>query len=52
MLRYVIKGVLGLLAPFESVTREISADQYISGLKIVPLTRALQRLTYSNYYKA
>ena len=44
----IIKGVLELLAPFEAVTREISADQFISGSKIIPLSRALQRLTCSD----
>ena len=45
-----IKGLSKTLAPFEAVTREISADQYISGSKITPLLslRALQRLTCSD----
>ena len=44
----VIKGVVEILDPFEAVTREISADhQYLSGSKIIPLSRALQRLTCS-----
>lgn len=43
----IIKGIVEMLAPFEAVTREISADQYISGSKIIPLSRALQRLTCS-----
>ena len=44
----IIKGIVEMLAPFEAVTREISADQYISGSKIIPLSRALQRLICSS----
>ena len=43
----IIKGVIEIVDPFEAVTREISADQYLSGSKIIPLSRALQRLTCS-----
>jgi len=43
----VIKGIIEVLQPFEAVTREISAESYISGSKIIPLARALQRLTCS-----
>jgi len=43
----VIKGIIELLQPFEAVTREILAESYISGSKIIPLSRALQRLTCS-----
>ena len=43
----VIKGVVEILDPFEAVMREISADTYLSGSKIIPLSRALQRLTCS-----
>ena len=39
----VIKGVVEIPEPFEAVTR----DQYISRSKIIPLSRALQRLTCS-----
>ena len=43
----VIKGVVEILDPFEAVTREILADQYLSGSKTIPLSRALQRLACS-----
>ena len=43
----VITGIVEILEPFEAVTREISADQYLSGSIIIPLSRALQRLTCS-----
>ncbi|XP_065900618.1 zinc finger BED domain-containing protein 4-like [Dysidea avara] len=44
----VMKVIVEILQPFEAVTREISADSYISGSKIIPLSRALQRLTCSS----
>ena len=43
----VIKGIIEVLQPFEAVTREILSKSYISGSKIIPLARALQRLTCS-----
>ena len=45
LLRYV-------LAPFKAATREISADKYISGSKIIPLSRTLQRPTCSSVQPA
>ena len=47
-----IKNIVEILAPFEAVTREISADKYISGSKIIPLSRALQRVTCSSVQPA
>lgn len=41
----IIKEVIEVLRPFEVVTREISSDTYISVSKVIPLCRALQRLT-------
>ena len=41
----VIKEIIEILRPFEQVTREMSADSYVSISKIIPLSKALQRLT-------
>ena len=41
----VIKEAVEILCPFEEVTREVSSDKYISASKIIPLSKALQRLT-------
>ena len=41
----LIKGIIEILQPFEKVTREMSADSYVTISKIIPLSRALQRLT-------
>ena len=41
----VLKSVIEVLRPFEAVTREMSADKYVSISKIIPLSRSLQRLT-------
>ena len=37
----VIKGVVEILEPFEAVTREISADQYLSGPEVQKLVDTL-----------
>ena len=34
-----------LLKPFEEVTRELSADKFVSISKVIPLARSLQRIT-------
>ena len=39
------KEIIEILHPFEEVTRELSADSYVSISKIIPLSKALQRLT-------
>ena len=39
------KEIIATLRPFEQVTREMSADTYVSISKIIPLSNALQRLT-------
>ena len=39
-----LKQIVGLLEPFEVVTREISSEQYISVSKIIPLARSLQQI--------
>ena len=41
----IIRELVEILRPFEAVTREMSAELYISISKIIPLSRALQRLT-------
>ena len=41
----LIKGVIEALRPFEAVITEMSSDSYVSISKIIPLSRALQRLT-------
>ena len=41
----LLKASLSVLQPFESATREISADQYLSMSKAIPLARSLQHLT-------
>ena len=40
-----LKSAMIVLKPFEATTREVSADKYISILKIIPLARSLQHLT-------
>ncbi len=44
----LIEETIKLLKPFENVTTEISAEKYVSGSKVLPLARALQKLT-ANY---
>ncbi|XP_011410530.1 PREDICTED: zinc finger BED domain-containing protein 4-like [Amphimedon queenslandica] len=39
-----LQEVVKILTPFESVTREISSENYISGSKIILISRCLQRL--------
>uniref|UniRef100_A0A1X7UJA9 BED-type domain-containing protein n=1 Tax=Amphimedon queenslandica TaxID=400682 RepID=A0A1X7UJA9_AMPQE len=39
-----LQEVVKILTPFESVTREISSENYTSGSKIIPISRCLQRL--------
>lgn len=39
-----LKEVVRILAPFEAVTREISAEDYTSASKIVPISKCLQRI--------
>ena len=43
----LVSETISILRPFEVVTREISAEKYISASKIIPLSKALQRLTTS-----
>lgn len=40
-----MKELVEILKPFEAVTREVSADTYISSSKIILLARSLQKLT-------
>ena len=40
----VLQEVVKILAPFESVTWEISSEHYTSGSKIIPISKCLQRL--------
>ena len=41
----LLEATLSVLQPFEAATREISADQYVSISKAIPLARSLQHLT-------
>ena len=41
----LLEESLSVLQPFEAATREISADQYVSISKAIPLARSLQHLT-------
>ena len=41
----LLEESLSVLQPFEAATREISADQFVSISKAIPLARSLQRLT-------
>ena len=43
----IIREVIEILRPFEIVTREMSADSYISISKIIPLSKSLQRMAGS-----
>ena len=40
-----MKNAVTLLKPFEAATREMSADQYLTISKLIPLARSLQQLT-------
>lgn len=40
-----MKSAVTLLKPFEAATREMSADQYLTISKLIPLARSLQQLT-------
>ena len=40
-----MKIAVAVLKPFEAATREMSADQYLTISKIIPLARSLQQLT-------
>ena len=39
-----LKQIVGLLEPYEVVTREISSEQYVSVSNIIPLARSLQQI--------
>ena len=41
----LLEESVSVLQPFEAATREISADQYVSISKAIPLARSLQHLT-------
>ena len=41
----LLKASLSVLQPFESATREMSADQFLSLSKAIPLARSLQHIT-------
>ncbi len=41
----VMKSAMALLKPFEAATREVSADEYPTVSKLIPLVRSLQQLT-------
>ncbi|CAB4011938.1 zinc finger BED domain-containing 1-like [Paramuricea clavata] len=47
----VLKAAVAILKPFERVTTEISADQYISISKAIPLAKSLQHLTSASIHK-
>ena len=40
----ILKELIVILKPIEAVSRELSADEYVSASKIIPLARSLQRL--------
>ena len=40
----VLQEAVKLLGPFENVTRELLSERYTSGMKIIPISRCLQRL--------
>ena len=40
-----MKNAVTLLKPYEAATREMSADQYLTISKVIPLARSLQQLT-------
>ena len=41
----LMQEIIAILRPFEAVTTELSAEKYVSASKVLPLARALQRLT-------
>ena len=43
----LIKETISILQPFEAVTREMSGETYVTSSKIIPISKALQRLTAS-----
>ena len=43
----MLKEIVNILQPFEAVTRELSSEKYTSASKIIPVSKALQRLTSS-----
>ena len=47
----LMKASLSVLQPFETATQEISADQYLSMLKAIPLSRSLQHLTAGSLHE-
>ncbi len=47
----LLKASLSVLQPFETATQEISADQYLSMLKAIPLSRSLQHLTAGSLHE-
>ena len=40
-----LREAIAILKPFEAATKEMSADQYISLSKIIPMSKSLQQLT-------
>ena len=47
----VLRAAVAVLKPFERTTTEISADQYISISKVIPLAKSLQHLTSESTHK-
>uniref|UniRef100_A0A1X7T797 HAT C-terminal dimerisation domain-containing protein n=2 Tax=Amphimedon queenslandica TaxID=400682 RepID=A0A1X7T797_AMPQE len=43
----MLKEIVKTLQPFEAATREMSGEKYTSASKIIPVSKALQRLTSS-----
>lgn len=41
----LMKDAISTLMPFEAVTTEMSAEKNVTGSKVIPLSRGLQRLT-------
>ena len=46
----VLKAAVAILKLFERATTEISADQYVSISKVIPLAKSLQHLTLSSVH--
>ena len=47
----LLRAAVAVLKPFERATTEISADQYISISKVIPLAKSLQHLTSESIHK-
>ncbi|XP_011405235.1 PREDICTED: zinc finger BED domain-containing protein 1-like [Amphimedon queenslandica] len=46
-----LSEMVDILRPFEAVTREMSADKYVSSSKIIPLAKGLQRCSSNSNNK-